>query len=147
MDAHKIDADFAKSFMTLAGGILTLSAVALNIVSAKLQKAKTAGARERVIAITIGTAALLFSLAGMITLLAIGRSLIVVGLFCMVGVLVSILYLRCSGLPSRFETFILVVSICSVFFFVTLYFFDRILGLVEMLTALVAKLDSVPKNP
>lgn len=125
----KMDADTIKSFMTLAGGVLTFSAVVLAIVNSQLQKAKTASSRERVVRTTLNVAGVLFALAGLITIIAgAGVNVVAICLFSISCIIASIDYLRHSETPSRLETFVLIFMICVVFFLINLYFFTHFFG-------------------
>ena len=117
--------------MVLASGILSFSAVVIGIINARLQKAKTAASREKVISITFSIGATAFPLVGFILWFGFDAERAALWFFVFGTILVSIDYLW-SNLPStRGQTFILLLSWFATVSLFFLYWLGRIIGIIE----------------
>jgi hypothetical protein len=134
------DAETITSILTLAGGVLSFSAVVIGIINAQLRKAKTAAARERVISNAFGLAMAGFPLAGLALSWGFGAERAALCLFGLGTASVSINYLRKTAPASRAETLGLVGSWCAMTSLIMFYWFERVLGLIGGMIAVIQRM-------
>jgi hypothetical protein len=133
------DAETIRSVLTFLGGALAFSAVVIGIINAKLQKAKTAAAKERVISRTFGIAGACSPMIGIILCWGFGIETALVWFFCLGTVFVSLGYLYTAGPPRRVETLVLVVSWCGAALMITLHLISLGLGFIERIFDVLRK--------
>ena len=80
-----IDADTAKSAMTLLGAVLVFISTASAIVNNRLDKARNAAAKERVVSTAFGCVLVILQAIGCVMLFTIGAVLVFVEFVCFVG--------------------------------------------------------------
>jgi hypothetical protein len=133
------DAETIRSVLTFLGGALAFSAVVIGIINAKLQKAKTAAAKERVISRTFGIAGACCPIIGIVLYWGFGIETALVWFLCLSTVFVSLGYLYTAGAPRRAETLVLVVSWCGAALIITLHLISLGLGLIERIVGVLHK--------
>ena len=110
MASTHIDADSTKSAMTLIAAVLVFASTAWAIVNSKLEKARNAAARERVISGTFVCAVVILQSFGCIVFVAIGSWAIFISLYGASVFIHSIYFLRRPEPLPRFAVLNLVVS-------------------------------------
>lgn len=138
MAGQNLDADTAKSMMTLAGGALVLIATAAAIINARLAKAKTRAARERIVGAVFNIASVFFSISGLFLLFAFdaqGPAIWLIGFSCLTS---WIQFVRRPGPPERLEIFLLNGGLALFMLLVGMYYFNRVLIIVIRLMDVLA---------
>jgi hypothetical protein len=140
METTKSDIDTIRSMMVLAGGILSFSAVAWSIINSKLQKARSAPAKDRIIGTTLGFVAFsLFASGGLVTAFVSVR---LIGFFLSLAgfIVMAFGYVRSPGVTSKSETLTVIVAAAGlVFMFVFALFAPIIERIVLVLQNLTTK--------
>jgi hypothetical protein len=134
------DAETIRSILTLAGGVLSFSAVVIGIINAQLRKAKTAAARERVISNAFRLAMGGFPLAGLALSWGFGAEQAALWLFGLGTASVSINYLRKPAPASRAETLGLVGSCFVMTSLIMFYWLGRVLDLIGGLREIIKRM-------
>jgi hypothetical protein len=123
--------------LTLVGGVLSFSAVVIGIINAKLQKAKSAAAKERVISEAFGVASAGFPLLGIVLTWGLEQRTAGLCSWCLGTVFVSLGYLRTTAPPRRAETLVLVASWCAT---TSMLIFDLLRGQLALIDGIVKAL-------
>lgn len=111
MATQNIDADTTRSMMTLAGGALALIAAASTIVHARLQKARSAEARDKVITIAFGATMLFLTVSGLVFALGFDAPRPALWLWGFSTLVFVIEFSRRPGPFTRFEAAMLTISV------------------------------------
>jgi hypothetical protein len=140
------DTESTKAWMTLLGGALGFSAVALSIINGYLQKSKTEKARIKVIMTMLNISGMILAVTGAIVMMVSGFVLAPLLLFAVSCILHTTVYIISPDIPSKAYkayTIVIIIMICNVFFYINTYMIGRILGLVERNTSLIGKLIEI----
>jgi CDP-diglyceride synthetase len=143
MNMNATDSENAKALMTLIGGALGFAAVALSIINAYLQKAKTEQDRIKVIMTILNISGMVLAVAGAIVVMVFGVVKAPIFLFSASCLLSIIVYMASPDKPSRADTITIILLICNVISYINAYMIGRILGLIEGNTSLIGKLTDI----
>ena len=122
MPSTHIDADTAKSAMTLLGAVLVFISTASAIVNNRLDRARNAAAKERVVSTAFGCALVILQAVGCVMLFTIGAVLVFVSLFFLSVILLSVNYLRRPEPLPRMATLALIIYWSFLVFIMATYF-------------------------
>jgi peptidoglycan/LPS O-acetylase OafA/YrhL len=141
MDSPNIDKDLTKSMLSFAGGILAFCASVIGVVNNRLQKAKTKEQKKKVIENTIVNLGFGLCIAGIIFLLPLdmtrtGFWLIAVGL-----ALELYVYGKSPNPATRREVIVLSLLAFTAACAFSIYWFSRLIHVIERLTEVVEELS------